>query len=71
MEQTATRRRRRKERLTIRVPGRYHPRAPPVTLTDDPTENIPSNLAGDETDDAPQYVGQVHHYPTRSPRAPA
>jgi hypothetical protein len=41
------------ERLTIRVPGRYHPRAPPVTLTDDPAENIPSNLVGDETDDAP------------------
>jgi hypothetical protein len=57
------------ERLTIRVPGRYHPRAPPVALTDDPAENIPSNLVGDETDDAPQYVGQVHNYPSRSTRS--
>jgi len=59
------------EKLTIRVPGRYHPRAPKpaTTLADDSTDHVPSNLAGDTDDDALQYVGQVHHYPARSTRS--
>ena len=51
--------------------GRYHPRAPkPATASaDDATDHIPSYLAGDTDDDALQYVGQVHQFPTRSTRS--
>ena len=54
------------EKLTIHVPGCYHPHAPkPATASaDDPTDHIPSNLAGDTDDDVLQYVGQVHQFPT-------
>ena len=57
------------ERLTIRIPGRYHPRAPrhSTAIADDIP--IPSNLTGDADDDAPQYVGNVHHYPAASTRS--
>ena len=46
------------EKLTIRMPGCYHPRAPkPATASaDDPTDHIPSNLAGDTDDDTLQYI---------------
>ena len=51
------------ERVTIRVPGRYHPNAPK------PAIETPSSLSGDVDDDAPQYVGRVHQYPTHSTRS--
>jgi len=60
------------ERLTIR---RYHPRAPqpqqhpgPISPQGD-SEEPPASLRGDEDDDAPQYVGRVHQFPTRSTRS--
>ena len=63
------------ERLTIRVPGRFHPRARRPALApiddpvDDPANHIPTDLAGDPNGDAPQYVGQTHDVPPRSTRS--
>jgi len=67
----------RRERLTIRTLGPYHPRAPqsqqqpqpqqqtePISPQDD-LEEPPTNLRGDEDDDAPQYVGRVHYFPVQ------
>ena len=50
------------------MPCRYHTRAPKLT-TDHPTDHIPSNLAGGADDNAPQYVGRVHQYPTQFTRS--
>jgi len=54
------------ERLTIRLPGCYHPRAPqpqqhpePISPQGD-SEEPPASLRGDEDDNAPQYIGHVH-----------
>ena len=46
------------EKLTIHMPSCYHPHAPkPATASaDNPTDHIPSNLAGDTDDDMLQYV---------------
>ena len=46
------------EKLTIRMPSCYHPHAPkPATASaNDPTNHIPSNLAGDTDDDTLQYI---------------
>src|SRR5258706_5719515 len=59
------------ERLTIRLPGRYHPRAQNLSRasTDDAIPHVPSNLTGDTDDDAPRYVGKVHEYPASSTRS--
>ena len=47
-------------RVTIHMPGRYHPNAPKPAI-----ETL-SSLAGDADDDATQYVGCVHQYPMHS-----
>ena len=61
----------RRERLTIRVPGRYHPRAPQPQQESpqEDSEEVPTSLRGNEDDDARQYVGRVHQCPARSTRS--
>jgi len=63
------------EPLTIRIPGRYHSRAPqlqqqpgPISPQDD-SEEPPITLPGDKDDDAPQHGGRVRHFPARSTRS--
>jgi hypothetical protein len=65
-----------REKLTIRIPGRYHPRAPqaqlqhhPEASADEPPEPTPMDLHGDEADSAPRYVGRVHDFPARASRS--
>jgi len=36
-----------------------------ITLAD----HVPASLAGDQDDNSLQYVGQVHNFPSRSPRS--
>jgi len=67
----------RDERIIIRIPGRdgprraaqQHARHIPRTPLPDDTEAkapVPTNLMGDEDNEAPQYVGRIHQYPGRS-----
>jgi len=61
-----------REGLTIRIPGRYpKPHAPechptPIESNNEPT---PMDLADDEADSTPQYVGHIHDIPSRSTRS--
>ena len=58
-----------RERIVIRIPRRPQQRQPSPIEEDDAGEPIPASLRGDETDEAPQYVGRVHQFPTRSTRS--
>jgi len=42
---------------------------PAPSLTEDPADHTPASLAEDQDDNAPQYVGQVHNFPSRSTRS--
>ena len=62
------------EKITIRIPGRYHPRAPRLQSptryeTSVETHGEPMDISSDEDDQAPKYVGRVHHFPERSSRS--
>ena len=60
------------EKIIIRIPGRYHPRAPrqrspskaPVETQEELTE-----MTAENDDAAPKYVGRIHHFPERSSRS--
>ena len=63
-----------RERITIRIPGKLHPRRMTHsqsdmhhgTAQDAPIVATPHT---DEIDTAPKYVGQIHHFPERSSRS--
>ena len=59
------------EKITIRLPGRYHPCTQNLcpAPADDAAPHIPLNLTGDVDNDVPHYMGKVHQYPTRSTRS--
>ena len=61
-----------REKLTIRIQGRYHPRAQkpqdrPEISADEHDE--PMDSPDDEVDAAPQYVGPIHGFTARATRS--
>ena len=61
------------KRLTIRIPGKFHPRRAPQTRQaspqDEHEEPIQAPPPGDDPDAAPQYVRRIHQFPARSTRS--
>jgi len=60
-----------RDKITIRIPGRYHPRAPRPSHREASadTHEEPMDTDHDGTDRAPRYVGRIHDYPDRSSRS--
>ena len=58
------------KRLTIQVPGRYHPCALQLQQESpqEDSEEVPTSLHSNKDNNACQYVGHIHQFPAHSTR---